>query len=251
LPATPEETIVKLEPPPFLTGEWRWLATLNYEIAASALAPLVPSGTELDAWGARPFVSLVGFLFRKTRVLGLPVPFHQEFEEVNLRFYVRRKGGDGWRHGLVFVRELVPRRTVAAAARAFYNEKYWSVPMSHRIRAEQGRPFAASYFWKFQRQDFSVEARTGDSPARVEVREQDFFADVHWGYVIGRKGETLEYRVDHPRWTSWKAVSAVLEGNVCALYGEAFAEAFSAPPVSAFLSDGSAIAVSWRRPLGA
>ncbi|HEX8362069.1 MAG TPA: DUF2071 domain-containing protein, partial [Longimicrobium sp.] len=93
-------------PGKFLAAEWRDLVMLNYEADPAALRPLVPAGTELDAWGGTTYVSMVGFLFLRTRVLGIPIPFHQDFEEVNLRFYVRRRGPEGWRRGVVFVREI-------------------------------------------------------------------------------------------------------------------------------------------------
>ncbi len=117
----------------FLTAEWRWLAMLNYEIDPKALALFVPVGTELDFWNGKTFVSLVGFLFQNARVRGMAIPFHRHFEEVNLRFYVRRKAEDGWQRGVVFIKELVPRRAIAFVARAFYNENYFALPMSHRI----------------------------------------------------------------------------------------------------------------------
>ena len=94
----------------FLRAEWRHLAMLNYAVDRSLLASLVPRGTELDEWRGRTYVSMVGFLFLGTRVLGVPIPFHGCFEEVNLRFYVRRRSGDEWRRGVVFVKELVPKR---------------------------------------------------------------------------------------------------------------------------------------------
>ena len=52
---------------------------------------------------------------------------------MNLRFYVRRKSPDGWRRGVVFIRELVPRPAIALIARAFYGENYIAVPMKHEI----------------------------------------------------------------------------------------------------------------------
>jgi uncharacterized protein YqjF (DUF2071 family) len=72
-----------LATPVFLTGEWRYLAMLNYRVDPSLLEPLVPRGTILDAWRGATYVSLVGFLFRDTRVLGVPIPLHRDFEEVN------------------------------------------------------------------------------------------------------------------------------------------------------------------------
>jgi hypothetical protein len=117
----------------FLTAEWRWLAMLNYEIDPQALASFVPAGTELDFWNGKTYVSLVGFLFQDCRVRGIAIPFHRHFEEINLRFYVRHKANDGWRRGVVFIKELVPRWTIAFIARTLYNENYFALPMSHRI----------------------------------------------------------------------------------------------------------------------
>jgi uncharacterized protein YqjF (DUF2071 family) len=75
----------------FLKAEWRKLAMFNYEVDPEILKPYLPKGTELDFYKDKCYVSLVGFMFLKTRVLGVAVPFHRDFEEVNLRFYVRRK----------------------------------------------------------------------------------------------------------------------------------------------------------------
>jgi uncharacterized protein len=103
---------------PFLRAEWRDLVMLNYEIDPDLLRSRIPAGTELDSWNGRTFVSIVGFRFLETRVLGVPIPFHRDFNELNLRFYVRRLAGDEWRRGVVFVKEVVPRRAIAWIARA-------------------------------------------------------------------------------------------------------------------------------------
>src|SRR3954447_19553034 len=119
--------------PVFLTGQWKYLAMLNYEIDPAILDARVPRGTELDSWNGKTMVSVVGFMFLETRVLGMKIPFHVRFEEVNLRFYVRRKAEDGWRRGVVFIKEIVPRRAIAMGARIFYNENYIARRMRHRI----------------------------------------------------------------------------------------------------------------------
>src|SRR6185503_21168451 len=113
----------------FLTGQWKHLAMINYEIEPSALGPYVPRGTELDTWNGKTFASVVGFMFLETRVMRLKFPFHSSFEEVNLRFYVRRKTDEGWRRGVVFIKEIVPRPAIAAVARLVYNENYVALPM--------------------------------------------------------------------------------------------------------------------------
>src|ERR1700680_3465431 len=118
---------------PFLSANWRYLAMLNYVVDPRIIAPLVPPGTEIDYESGKTFVSVVGFLFLDTRLLGLPIPLHRNFEEVNLRFYVRKKSADTWRRGVVFVRELFPRPAIAVVARAFYGERYLALPMKHDI----------------------------------------------------------------------------------------------------------------------
>jgi len=118
---------------PFLTANWRYLAMLNYVVDPQLIDPLVPAETEIDFENGETFLSVVGFLFLDTRLLGLPIPLHRDFEEVNLRFYVRRKSADPSRRGVVFIRELVPRRAIALVARTFYRENYVAVPMRHEI----------------------------------------------------------------------------------------------------------------------
>ena len=118
----------------FLTAEWRHLLMLNYEIDPAALRPLAPRGTEIDSWNGKTFLSVVGFLFQNTRVLGFPVPLHRNFEEINLRIYVRRQASAGWRRGVVFVKEIVPKIAIAAVARWIYNENYVAHPMRSRVQ---------------------------------------------------------------------------------------------------------------------
>ena len=101
---------------------------LNYVVDPALIERLVPVGTEIDYENGETFVSIVGFLFLDTRLLGVPIPLHRDFEEVNLRFYMRRKSADNWRRGVVFIRELVPRRAIALVARAFYGERYVAPP---------------------------------------------------------------------------------------------------------------------------
>src|SRR3954463_15986535 len=124
-----------------LSADWRYLIMLNHAVDPAILKPLVPLGTELDFFKERTFLSVVGFLFLDTRVLGVPVPLHRDFEEVNLRFYVRRKSGNEWRRGVVFVRELVPRRAIAFIARTFYDEPYMALPMRHTVEHKDGQVF--------------------------------------------------------------------------------------------------------------
>src|SRR5256885_6583462 len=148
---------------PFLTANWRYLAMLNFVVDPKIVAPLVPPGTELDFENGDTFVSVVGFLFLDTRLLGFPIPLHRDFEEVNLRFYVRKKSADTWRRGVVFIRELVPRRAIATIARVFYGEPYLAVPMNHNIDHVDGK-LDVEYSWKRGRKSESLKmSATGEA----------------------------------------------------------------------------------------
>lgn len=216
---------------------------INYEIEPAALRPFVPRGTELDSWNGKTFVSLVGFMFSETRVLGLRLPFHHSFEEVNLRFYVRRKASDGWRRGVVFIKEIVPRRAIATVARLVYNENYVAMPMRHLIEVddESGK---VEYGWRYRGRWNHLRVTTkGAARALAEGSEEEFITEHYWGYAMQRGGGSVEYQVEHPRWLVWQADTRALDCDAKAIYGQAFADALTVEPSSAFLALGSEIIV--------
>jgi len=236
----------------FLTAEWRNLLMLNYEVDGAILAGRVPRGCELDTWDNRHFVSVVGFLFLDTRVRGIPIPFHKNFEEVNLRFYVRRKVGDEWRRGVVFVKEIVPRWAIAAVARGIYGENYESLPMRHFLAtASSSGSTTLNYEWNHRGRWEGVAASYSGAPTRpADDAEETFITEHYWGYSNAKGGATIEYEVEHPRWNVWRADSAKLECNVEKLYGPEFVKALSGDPSTAFVADGSVVTVRAGRKLG-
>lgn len=217
---------------------------MNYAIEPSTLAPFVPEGTEIDSWNGKTFVSVVGFLFLHTRVFGIPIPFHRDFEEVNLRFYVRRKAEEGWRRGVVFIKEIVPRAAIALVARTFYNEPYIAVPMEHRIEGDVVSLRSAEYSWRFggRRNALRLATSGGAQPLR-EGSEAEFVTEHYWGYNTQRDGSTLEYRVDHPRWRVYETAEGQLDCDVADLYGTPFRNVLNGEPSSAFLAEGSPVTV--------
>lgn len=219
---------------------------LNYNIDATVLVPLVPRGTELDVTEYGALVSLVGFRFLDTRLFGIPVPFHRNFDEINLRFYVRRRVDGEWRRGVVFIKEIVPRRAVAAAARWFYNENYVTARMSSTVAVPDAREDTkgrAVYQWG-EGLGHSMSADFGGVPSIPgSGSEQAFVTEHYWGYTRQRDGSSMEYQVEHPRWRVWPAANVLLSCDVDGTYGREYEGALLGEPRSALVAEGSAVVV--------
>ena len=235
----------------FLSAHWRWLVMLNWRIDPEVLKGDVPAGTELDFFGGQTYVSLVGFLFQKTRLLGVPVPFHRNFEELNLRFYVHRDEDDERRRGVAFISELVPKRAIATIARRFYNENYVALPMHHDVSVNSDlEAIDVKYGWQKHGKCNHVRASgLGKPQALIPGSLEKFIAEHYWGYSAQRDGTTLEYRVRHDPWCIWQAQDVEIDCDMGTQYGSRFASFLSRPPESAFIADGSPITVSFPRRL--
>ncbi len=229
----------------FLTAGWHDLLMLNYPVDAAVVRPYLPRGVEIDFWNGRTYVSLVGFMFRDTRVLGMPIPWHRNFEELNLRFYVRRQAHDGWRRGVVFIKEIVPRGMISLVARTVYNENYTTMPMRHAKTAPSAdRPGQLRYEWFGNKQWYQLAADFAGAPQPLTPgSEEEFITEHYWGYTRQRDGGTMEDHVEHPPWRVWPTTSPRLVGAVAPLYGPEFAPVLSAVPSSAFIAEGSGVLV--------
>ncbi len=228
----------------FLSAEWRDLVMLNYEVEPSLLNRYVPRGTSLESYQGKTYVSLVGFRFCGTRLLGrFPIPFHADFDEVNLRFYVRRKEASEDRRGVVFIAEVVPRRAIALTARLVYGENYVRLPMRNSIQAtEFGK--MAEYQWQVDGQWCRLSAHTaGISAHSQEGSLEQFITEHYWGYSARRGGKCLEYHVSHDPWQVWATTAAGFEGDASALYGRELATVLQRRPDCAFVADGSPVIV--------
>ncbi len=239
---------------PFLTAAWRHLVIANFEVDRIHLGRVVPNGTELDDFEGRCLVSLVGFRFLDTRVLGIPVPAHRDFNEVNLRFYVRRRGPDGeWRRGVSFIKELVPRRAIAMIARLCYGEPYEAVPMRHRLEPTSGQeesPSAVRYEWHYGGRWHALGADVAGPPTLPpEGSEAEFTIEHYWGYTARPGGASMEYRVEHAPWRVRVATGATLDLDPGLVYGPAWAFLGQDPPTAVLVADGSPVAVFSGRPL--
>ena len=217
---------------------------LNYEVDSRLLAKYVPCGTALDSFIGKTYVSLVGFRFCRTKLFGtVAVPLHSNFDEVNLRFYVRRKEGDENRRGVVFIAEIVPKRAIATVARLMYGENYVCLPMKHHICTD-GSKKKVEYQWLVRNHWCRLTAQAMGAPALPrEGSLEQFITEHYWGYSTQRGGGSLEYHVPHVPWQVWVSTTAGFEGDASGLYGLELGRVLQGHPSSAFIADGSPVTV--------
>jgi len=223
----------------FLTAKWHDLIMANYVVEPSLLERRVPLGTELDFHNGKCFISLVGFMFLDTRVRDFLVPFHVNFEEVNLRFYVVRETENEIRRGVVFVKEIVPRRAIATVARMMYGEPYECWKMSNFRDDKYVR-----YSWKRRGCENNLSVERGESMGvPVMGSHGEFIIEHSWGYTRRGANRTDEYKVEHPKWELFNAENAHIDVDFGATYGEEFGFLKNETPCSILLAKGSEIAV--------
>jgi uncharacterized protein YqjF (DUF2071 family) len=227
----------------FLTAEWRKLIMANYEIDPALLGPWLPRGTELDHWKNKFYISLVGFMFKDVRVRGIRVPFHVDFPEVNLRFYVRYKDDNAWKRGVVFIKEIVPKPAITFIANTLFGERYVTLPMKSAWTAES-TTISVSYGWKTSGKWNKIEVSAAATPVLLMPGSMEEFITEHfWGYSRINDHSTGEYRVDHPRWDVYNIIEHGVDCDFGLVYGREFSFLTSQVPASVFMAEGSKITV--------
>src|ERR1700744_1367452 len=227
----------------FLRAKWTNLLMLNYEVAPEILKPYLPAYTMLDLWKGKALVSMVGFLFEDTSVLGIKWPFHINFEEVNLRFYVRHFDGKEWKRGAVFVSEIVPKRMIALIANNLYREHYSAMPMQHSI-IPSTETTQYTYEWKTKGQWNKLGGEASNQFAPIKAGSpEEFIFEHYWGYNIWNETVTMEYQVEHVSWEVAQVTEPVFEADVAGLYGGKFVPYLNVKPYSAFFAKGTEIGV--------
>lgn len=227
----------------FLTAYWKNLIFINYEVSEAVLSPYLPNGTELDFYNGKCLVSLVGFLFLNTKIHGIGFPFHRNFEEFNLRFYVRRKEGNSFKRGVVFIKEIVPRRMITWVAYGLYGEKYYYHRMKHSIAETQSQLDVSYSFFANQEWNTMEVAADKNKEPLVMATEEEFITEHYWGYTRLANGDTSEYNVQHPRWNIYNVVDYKANVDAVYLYGKQWHEYLSASPTSVFMADGSPVTI--------
>jgi uncharacterized protein YqjF (DUF2071 family) len=229
----------------FLSARWEYLAMFNYTVDPQILQKHVPPGTAIDYFNGKALVSIVGFLFNDTKVFGIRWPFHVNFEEANLRYYVKRFDGTQWKRGVGFVSEIVPKPLVANMANLLYNEHYSTAKMGHQILEKTDNLFV-EYNWKKRNQPRNV-IRVNAAPELQDIEEdseEEFIFEHYFGYNQFNATSTIEYAVQHPRWKVYPVTSFSIDCDIENLYGKEFVPFIcNKLPHSVFLARGSSVTV--------
>lgn len=229
--------------PVFLKARWQNLAMINYEVDPKILMPHLPRATELDRFNNKTLVSIVGFMFNNVKVFGMHWPFHTDFEEVNLRFYVRHFDGTVWKRGTVFISEIVPRPIISFIANTLYHEHYKAKPMTHAMWVKD-EEIVLVYKWQHRTKWNSLEITAEASSNDIKTgSEEEFIFEHYWGYNKYNSNTTIEYGVEHPMWQVHAVKNWKLDCDISSLYGEDFVPWLTAKPNSVFLAKGSEVII--------
>jgi len=229
-----------------LTANWTNLLVASFVVEPKLLKDYLPQKTELADWNGKFYMSLVGFLFEKPAFLGIPSPFFRKFEEINLRFYVRHKSKQGWRKGVVFIKEIAHSLIVGTVAKWLYGENFISFPTNHQIKKDSNSTLT-KYEWKINQSLNYIELRHDNQQSELNSGSLESF--IHDHYFAYTKGNTSskEFKIEHRPWKVFKGLSFGMKVDTLQLYGPSFVDYLEEVPASTFVMDGSFTRVSFPR----
>lgn len=230
----------------FLRAKWEEIVMINYEIDPKILKPYLPFGLELDMHESKCFVSLVGFKFVKSKIFGVPIPFYGSFDEVNLRFYVKRIDRKELKRGVVFISEIVPYKIVSFLANLLYKEHYSVAEMSSSILVENDIK-NINYYWKATSEQQNIFASFHKELKIIEPNSlEEFIYEHYFGFTKVSETKTWEYKVNHPRWLTNEVIAYKIECDFEKMYGSDFAFLNHQKPYSVYNAQGSEVSIDWK-----
>ena len=232
----------------FLKANWENIIMANYEIDPKILIPFLPKGVELDLFNGKCYISLVGFMFNNTKLFNIPIPFFGNFEEINLRFYVKRTEENNiTKRGVVFINETIPYPIVAWVANKLYNEHYTVVPTKHKI-VEENSLKKVKFEWLLNKKWNSIAVTSSIASEKMKRNSlESFIYEHYYGYTKIGENETEEYKLQHPSWKISEVMDYTIDCDFEAMYGKSFAVLNQTKPEAVFIADGSAVGIEWKR----
>lgn len=222
----------------FLTAEWRNLINITYKTDVNVLKPFLPEGLEPDTKDKSAFISLVAFQFLETKVKGIRIPFHVNFPEINLRFYVRNKNS----RGVVFIKEFVPKFMVSLIANKLYNEPYSTADIEAKIYKNSS--ISAEYKLKLKNSEYFIRLTAENNPFTPgESSSEHFFKEHSSGFGIDHSGNTMAYEVEHPVWKIYPVTDHSHNFDFVKIYGKSFSFLNEEKPCNVLFAEGSGVKV--------
>ena len=222
---------------PFLTANWINLINITYAVPPEPLLPYLPKGVELDTVSGKAFVSVVPFDFTDTRLNGVKVPFHVKFPEINLRFYVKQ----GNKRGVIFLKEFIPKFLIKTIANTFYYERYEVVGLKSSVLKNENEISVKHCLTKGGK-DFYIEVCAENDPFVPSAGSREyFFEERFYGFSKNKKGDPLQFRVEHPSWKLYPVKHYRIDFDFGFLFGGKWKFLNDELPVCIMLLDGSPV----------
>lgn len=230
----------------FMKAKWKNIVMVNYLIDPEILKSYLPYGVEFDTYSGLCFVSLVGFKFNESKIFGVPIPLYGSFDEINLRFYVKRTDGSETKRGVVFISEIVPYKIVSILANLLYKEHYSVAEMWSSIVVENNLK-NIDYNWKLNADTSSIKTLwDNELKAILPNSLEEFIYEHYYGFTKVSETETWEYKVNHPRWLTNEIISHEINCDFEKLYGPEFAFLSDQKPYSVYNAKGSEVSIDWK-----
>lgn len=231
----------------FLKADWENIIMVNYEIDPKLLQDYLPSGVEIDLFENKCYISLVGFMFKNTKIFNVPIPKLGTFEEINLRFYVKRKEGSKVKRGVVFINETIPYRLVAWVANKLYHEHYSVVPTKHEEKKDDISN-SIKFEWQNDLKWNSIEVSYSNELNQLKTNSlEEFIYEHYYGYTKVSNNTTEEYKLQHPSWLTYKVLNYQIDCDFQKMYGDDLKLLNSTNPTAVFIAKGSKVGINWKR----
>jgi len=230
----------------FLKATWRYLPFANFKVDPSFLQEYVPKGCRLQVRDGKADISVVGLRFENTRILGIPVPGHINFSEINLRIYVEGYKNGELKPGVSFIKEIVSKPIITWVANNLYDEHYDTMPIDYELQPS-GKLHPVNeritYSWKPKDQwmRFSIDYDPKELNI-VDNSNEQFILERYYGFSEQR-GKTSCYEVKHASWNYHKVEDYKLQLDFEQTYGSNFAMLNQLQPDSVMMAQGSRIGI--------
>jgi len=219
----------------FMKGNWEHLVIQTFTCNPEILKEYLPNDIELDLYQGKALFSMVAFTFSKVSFFGIKVPFHQEFGEINFRFYARSKIDNT--KGVVFIREFAPKPLIAFVANTIYNEPFYYKNIKKNILQSATQKKVTYKFNK--NNEISVQAHSHSKPTQKNSL-QEFIVDRYIAFVKGRNNTTYQYKINHRPWQLHQIKKCKITIKVLELLPEVFK---NSEHITTYFVDGSAVTI--------